>query len=237
MSESTGGRPALDHQLTIDMAKEICMIQRSEIGKKCRQYFIEVEKKFKEKSSTAIDASTFFEYLQRPDGLTNLLAYAKDTTEALKKSEAKVNQLTTQRDELQVLNIAQKCQISELAPKANYTDKVLSANSLISTTIIAKEYGLSAIGLNRYLREKHIIYPQDGTYCLYQKYTGKNYAAYATTTRTNPDGSISTYRSLKWTEAGRYFISKLLESEGYKRENTRQLPYNEVVNIDDLPER
>ena len=35
-----------DHQLTIDMAKEICMIQRSEIGRKCRQYFIEVEKQW-----------------------------------------------------------------------------------------------------------------------------------------------------------------------------------------------
>ena len=38
--------PTVDHQLTIDMAKEICMIQRSEIGRKCRQYFIEVEKQW-----------------------------------------------------------------------------------------------------------------------------------------------------------------------------------------------
>lgn len=35
-----------DHQLSIDMAKEICMIQRSDIGRKCRQYFIEVEKQW-----------------------------------------------------------------------------------------------------------------------------------------------------------------------------------------------
>lgn len=35
-----------DHQLTLDMAKEICMIQRSDIGRKCRQYFIDVEKKW-----------------------------------------------------------------------------------------------------------------------------------------------------------------------------------------------
>lgn len=33
-----------DHQLTIEMAKEICMIQRSEKGKQARQYFIELEK-------------------------------------------------------------------------------------------------------------------------------------------------------------------------------------------------
>lgn len=35
-----------DHQLTIEMAKEICMIQRSEKGKQCRQYFIAVEEQF-----------------------------------------------------------------------------------------------------------------------------------------------------------------------------------------------
>lgn len=44
LSESTGGRPSTDHQLTIEMAKEICMIQRSDKGKQCRQYFIELEK-------------------------------------------------------------------------------------------------------------------------------------------------------------------------------------------------
>lgn len=35
-----------DHQLTIEMAKEICMIQRSEKGKQCRQYFIAIEEQF-----------------------------------------------------------------------------------------------------------------------------------------------------------------------------------------------
>ena len=33
-----------DHRLTLDMAKELCMIQRTTIGKRCREYFIEVEK-------------------------------------------------------------------------------------------------------------------------------------------------------------------------------------------------
>ena len=35
-----------DHQLTIDMAKEICMIQRTEIGKRCREYFLEIERQW-----------------------------------------------------------------------------------------------------------------------------------------------------------------------------------------------
>lgn len=38
-----GGRPTVDHQLTIPMAKEICMLQRNEKGKQFRQYFIQIE--------------------------------------------------------------------------------------------------------------------------------------------------------------------------------------------------
>ena len=40
----TVNREVDDAALTIDMAKEICMIQRSEKGKQARQYFIQLEK-------------------------------------------------------------------------------------------------------------------------------------------------------------------------------------------------
>ena len=33
LSESTGGRPSNDHKLSIAMAKELCMLQRSAIGR------------------------------------------------------------------------------------------------------------------------------------------------------------------------------------------------------------
>lgn len=46
LSESTGGRPAVDHLIKIDMAKELCMIQRTEKGKQARQYFIQIEKDY-----------------------------------------------------------------------------------------------------------------------------------------------------------------------------------------------
>lgn len=44
--ESTGGRKATEHHITIDMAKELCMIQRNDKGKQARQYFIAVEKEY-----------------------------------------------------------------------------------------------------------------------------------------------------------------------------------------------
>lgn len=38
-----GMQDTVDYQLTIDMAKELCMIQRTERGKEARRYFINVE--------------------------------------------------------------------------------------------------------------------------------------------------------------------------------------------------
>ena len=42
-SDGLAGKPRTDHQLTIPMAKELCMIQRNERGKQARQYFLAIE--------------------------------------------------------------------------------------------------------------------------------------------------------------------------------------------------
>ena len=39
-------RVITDHQLTLDMAKQICMIQRSDLGRQYREYFLEIERKW-----------------------------------------------------------------------------------------------------------------------------------------------------------------------------------------------
>lgn len=44
LSESTGGRPSKEYDLSIDMAKEICMIQRTPEGKRVREYLIQLER-------------------------------------------------------------------------------------------------------------------------------------------------------------------------------------------------
>ncbi|KAL3949366.1 toxin Bro [Lactobacillus hilgardii] len=44
-----GGRPQVNHALTLDMAKELSMIQRTDRGKQARQYFIAMEKRAKAK--------------------------------------------------------------------------------------------------------------------------------------------------------------------------------------------
>ena len=57
----SGASTRIDHQLTLDMAKEISMIQRNEKGKQARIYFIECEKKLKQIKVPKSYAEALFE--------------------------------------------------------------------------------------------------------------------------------------------------------------------------------
>lgn len=43
-SGCNGGQNMVDYEISVDMAKQICMIQRSEKGRQYRQYFLDLEK-------------------------------------------------------------------------------------------------------------------------------------------------------------------------------------------------
>lgn len=44
VSKSIIGRPKTEYHLSLDMAKELCLVENTEQGKKARRYFIDVEK-------------------------------------------------------------------------------------------------------------------------------------------------------------------------------------------------
>ena len=54
-------RPQIDYYLTINMAKELCMVENNEKGKRIRRYFIEVEKRYREIVS---NPSNIFEFMR-----------------------------------------------------------------------------------------------------------------------------------------------------------------------------
>lgn len=53
-----GGRPAKEYVLTLDMAKELAMVERNAKGKEARQYFIECERIAKEQSAHGVRLAT-----------------------------------------------------------------------------------------------------------------------------------------------------------------------------------
>jgi|GEM_PF-401367 len=46
VENSQGGRPSQNYRLSIDFAKKLCMVSKSEKGEQARNYFIEVEKQY-----------------------------------------------------------------------------------------------------------------------------------------------------------------------------------------------
>ena len=143
-----------DYIVTIDMAKEICMIQRSDIGREFRKYFIECEKQLKEIVQKPL--------LSKEDEL--LISIAKATTKETQMiavgEYGRYKEEQVREKEVKPLQEENKI----LAPKADYTDRVLQAEGLITTTLIAKDFGLSARKLNDILNKEGIQYKQGKTW-------------------------------------------------------------------------
>lgn len=190
LSESSGGRPAVNHQLTIDMAKQLCMIQRTDIGRKFRQYFIQVEDAWN--SPEAVMAR------------------------ALQFAHQQLALLRHQNMELTDTIAVQNQQILEMKPKVSYYDVVLNCKDLISTSAIAKDYGKSAIWMNRYLHEKGVQFKQSDIWLLYQKYAQKGYTSTKTHSYPGSNGETHTKVHTYWTQKGRLFIYELMKSDGMK---------------------
>lgn len=177
-----GGQNKIDHQLTIDMAKEICMLQRTEKGKQARQYFIQLEKDW-----------------NSPE---------KVMARALQIARKEL-------DSLRLVNRVQQQQIAELSPKATYYDLVLQCSDLLTTTEIAKDYGVSAIWLNKLLAKNKIQFKQSGIWILYQDFAEKGYTSTKTNSYTDKEGVVHTKAHTYWTQKGRLFLYEFLKGEGY----------------------
>jgi phage antirepressor YoqD-like protein len=58
----------------------------------------------------------------------------------------------------------------QLAPKAEYTDRVLQSTTTYTMTQVAKELGMSAVALEKQLYDSDVMFRQSGQWILYAKY-------------------------------------------------------------------
>lgn len=181
-------RTVQDYQITLDMAKEIAMIQRSEKGKQIRQYFLELERKW-----------------NSPEAVMN---------RALEYSRKQVQALLQTNEKLELENKIKDQQLNELKPKADYYDQILQSKSLVLISQIAKDYGYGAPTMNKKLHELGVQYKQGGQWLLYSKYQNKGYTHSRTINITRSDGRSDVRMQTEWTQKGRLFLYELLRKNG-----------------------
>lgn len=180
-------REITDYRVSIDMAKQICMIQRSEKGRQYRQYFLDLEKAWN------TPEQIFARALKMAD---QTIAKLKDSVRALSTEISVKNQI-----------------IGELKPKADYYDEILKNPGLVTITQISKDYGMSAKEMNSLLHDLGIQYKQSGQWLLYSTYHNMGYTHSETVNITRSDGRPDVKMNTKWTQKGRIFLYNTLKEK------------------------
>ena len=180
------GKPRNDHQITIAMAKELCMLQRSEKGKQFRKYFIQVEEAWNTPEQVMARA------LQMANRMVDKLK--KDNAYLLEKAEA---------DAPKVL-FADAVAASHTSILIGDLAKLIRQNGV--------EVGQNR--LFQWLRDNGYLCSTGERYNLpTQKSMELKLFEVKETTISNPDGSIRITRTTKVTGKGQaYFVNKFLAS-------------------------
>ena len=120
-------------------------------------------------------------------------------------------QLATNLKEERTQRLLAEQRVNELQPKADYYDSILRNKSLMTISVIAKNYGMSAKGMNSMLHDLGVQYKHSDTWLLYSKHQDRGY----THTEMIPvQDSDNLKPSTKWTQKGHIFIYQLLKSNG-----------------------
>lgn len=182
-------REVEDYELSIDMAKQICMVQRNEKAKQIRQYLIDLEKAW-----------------NTPEQVMARALRIADQTIASLKDRCKM--LGNEIEQKTLL-------IETMQPKVSYYDLILNCKGLMSATDIAKDYGMSAKGFNKLLHDLHIQFKQGDRWYLYSKYENEGYTQSKTHVISYADGSNGSKLGMYWTQKGRLFLYDFLKSHNF----------------------
>nr|DAL70738.1 MAG TPA: antirepressor protein [Caudoviricetes sp.] len=189
--QNNGGvqiRELQDYSLSVDMAKHICLMSRTEKGKECRQYLIDLEKAWN------TPEQVFARALKMAD---QTIAKLKDSVKSLSTEVNMKNQI-----------------IGELKPKADYYDEILNNPGLVTITQIAKDYGMSGKRMNEVLHDLGIQYKQSDQWLLYSKYHGMGYTHSKTVDIVRSDGRPDVKMNTMWSQKGRIFLYETLKENG-----------------------
>ena len=101
-------------------------------------------------------------------------------------------------------------QVQTLSSKAQYCDRVLMSGGVVPVSIIAKDYGMTAMAFNRLLHHLGIQFKLGGAWLLYSRYQNKGYTKSQTFCTPKGVDAVHTY----WTQKGRRFLYDTLRACG-----------------------
>lgn len=212
VTQTSGGKEGAAveqvHYITLDMAKELSMVERNDRGKEARRYFIECEKKLREVSLHPTE-QLLVNVLRANNDLDRTLAIKGYSDNYVKPLELKVEQ--------------QEEEIKELKPKGEFYDAVAQSNSTLSLDQVAKLLNFKNMGRNnlcKYLRDKNIFNHKNVPY---QKYIDAGYFKLTESSWRDPyteelQVSIKTVMYQKGID----WLDRKLRTEGYKRNERPQ---------------
>lgn len=93
----TKGRPRKEYYVTLDMAKELCMVENNEKGRQARRYFIECEKRLKNLEQEKMQKLAFHQSLGYKSQLKQQKEHYENKIKALKYDLEKKKELSFKR--------------------------------------------------------------------------------------------------------------------------------------------
>lgn len=154
--------------------------------------------------------------IERGEKIDELKDFAALNKIVLHKTEATTN---IEERKLVIPENPSKNAIKTAWTKAFNYDNILSTKNCMTTTMIAKAFGMkSAFELNKILVENKIQYKQRGMYILSSQYSNKGYAKVQTFWINN-----AARPEMVWTYTGKQFLYDLLLKLGYvAKKNTKK---------------
>lgn len=190
----SGGRPSTDYALTLDTAKEISMIQRSEKGKQARQYFIECEKRLKEVVFNQQPVLPLKNQLQ-----LDILNSAGDENQVLYAL------LEYEKQYVKPLELENEA----MKPKAEFYDIVADSKDTFTMNEVAKNVNIKGLGRNKmfaFLRYHKILMSNNDPY---QRYVDAGYFRSIQSTWVDKNNDRHIYFKTVVFQKGIEFIAKI----------------------------